>query len=231
MPLALSLVLLVLLAPFLYAFWTAFPAFFHAVFALERYQWAGVGLLVCFFVGLAARGAVIQFMEVAVHELIHAIVGLPFRGQPVAIAASSDSGGVTVWTSSAAAFIVRLAPYCFPLLTILVLPLRWFLAPRFSWGVTVFDILLGATLAFHYTALAMQLNPIQSDFVDVGFPAAVGIALTCQLAWLVIVMGVIVGDLLAVRDFFLNTIAAVPPNYAVAVDLGRPRLLCGRDQP
>jgi hypothetical protein len=213
-----SLVLFFLLFPLFVAIWEPFWPFLVSIFVPGVFQWFGFGFLCCFVLGLAARGAVIEFTEVAVHEMIHAVVGIPFRGQPILMEASSEVGGQVGWASSGGGCLVAMAPYCFPLLTVLVLPLQLLGRTGIPYASQIADLLLGGTLAFHYVALATQLNPLQteSDLRYTGFPTAVAVALTSQLIWLVIVLGTVAGNLKAITNYFTSAILGIPYYYTSA---------------
>jgi hypothetical protein len=217
----LSLVLLCLLGPLLWAFWPPFGPFLTAVFAPDKFQWVGAGFALCFVLGLAASGVITDFTGTVVHEMTHALFGIPLSGPPAKMEAFSPGDGKTAWDAPAMAagcLVVAMAPYCFPLLVALFLPLKIFSFARGTGTAQIIDILIGGALAFHYVALGSQLHPKQPDFRDVGYPSAVAIALTSQLACLVIVMGVVAGDSKAIASYFVSAIGAIPHNYAIALE-------------
>jgi hypothetical protein len=215
----LSLVLFFLLFPLFVAIWKPFFPFLGAVYAPEVFLSFSLGFMFCFVLGLAARGPLVEFMETVAHETIHALVALPFRGLPTAVEASSDKGGETEWQgakSANAGCLIAMAPYTFPLLTLLLLPLALLTLPGIPWAAQAVDMLIGGTLALHYIRLSVQMHPKQTDWRYTGFPSGVAIALTSQLVWLVLVLGIVAGNPEAIADYFTAALVGIPLYYGRA---------------
>jgi hypothetical protein len=213
----LSLVLFFLLFPLFVAIWKPFFPFLGAVYAPEVFLSFSLGFMLFFVLGLAARGPLVEFMETVAHEMTHALVGLPFNGLPDAMKASSDKGGETGWeNANGGGCLIAMAPYTFPLLTLLVLPLALLTLPGIPWAAQAVDMLIGGTLALHYIRLSVQMHPKQTDWRYTGFPSGAAIALTSQLVWLVLVLGIVAGNPEAIADYFTAALVGIPLYYGRA---------------
>ena len=98
------------------------------------------------------------------HELTHLVIGLLFLKKPRSFVVTRHEGG-SVTLTGGKNFVVTLAPYFFPTISYLLLPLA-FLAPR-DW-LPVFLGLLGASVAFHLASGWAELHWRQTDLHEAG---------------------------------------------------------------
>ncbi len=96
-------------------------------------------------------------------------------------------------------FLVTLAPYYFPVFTLPFLVARPWIASSSRW---IFDILIGLTLAFHYTSLFREFRLYQTDLTKVGFLFAIGVTIVLNLVILVAVVHIISDDYAGLLDYF-----------------------------
>lgn len=101
------------------------------------------------------------------HELTHALWALMMRGKVVRMKISKESGSVTLSKSN---FIITLAPYFFPLYTIIVIAGYYILSIFFE--VETYYLywlgLVGLTWSFHFTFTISTLLLRQNDIQEYG---------------------------------------------------------------
>lgn len=102
------------------------------------------------------------------HELTHALWAWIFGGRVTQFKASADGGHVVVSKSN---FFIVLAPYFFPLYSVLVVLVFALGHLVFGWTrhLVWFHLLLGAAYAFHVTLTVHVLKTRQSDLVSQGW--------------------------------------------------------------
>ncbi|MEI6075578.1 MAG: M50 family metallopeptidase [Verrucomicrobiota bacterium] len=102
------------------------------------------------------------------HELTHALWTWLFGGRVKKMKVSAKGGHVVVTKTN---FLISLAPYFFPLYTVLVI--AGFVLGNWLWDWhqerVWFHLLLGAAYAFHVTLTLHVLQTRQSDVTDQGY--------------------------------------------------------------
>ena len=102
------------------------------------------------------------------HELTHALWTWLFGGRVKTMKVTADGGHVV---TSKTNFLIVLAPYFFPLYTVLVIAV--FAISRLFWdwrsGLVWFHLLLGAAYAFHVTLTWHALKTRQTDITSQGY--------------------------------------------------------------
>lgn len=122
------------------------------------------GCLAYFTVHIMFRKPILTY--VIGHELTHALFALLFGGSVKAFHATERGGQVTVTKSNV---IITLAPYFFPLYTVLALLLHAAaLAGGFGRTAALFVFLAGAGFAFHLALTAIFLGTDQKDIREHG---------------------------------------------------------------
>ena len=102
------------------------------------------------------------------HELTHALWTWLFGGQVKKMKVTSKGGHVVISKSN---FLIALAPYFFPLYTVIVIGvfalgnLFWNWHGYLAW----FHLLLGAAYAFHITLTIQVLHTQQTDITSQGY--------------------------------------------------------------
>lgn len=156
------LIVLVLLAAV--EFWSAMTyAFGH----FSIYKWSVCGICAYVLVNwLPFYRKNVEFYQKTVHELIHMIVSMLFLQKLHSFHVDENGGYIhRSGRFNLPDIFIGLAPYCFPVLTYVFLFLRLFSASRMS---GVFDVLIGATLAFHISCFGTQTRLNQPDIQKQG---------------------------------------------------------------
>lgn len=155
----------ILLIPLLYALWYEVWVLLTSQADLRSLQWFIFGLLFYLVVYLAFYKHM-RFYEIFVHESTHMLVALLFLHQPKKFIVNVEEGGLAAW-SNGSNFIITLAPYYLPVLTIPLLIIKAF-APPVAYA--PLDFLIGFFYAFHVVSLAtFELRPSQPDIKKVGW--------------------------------------------------------------
>lgn len=159
---------------------------------LQWYLWVAVGAVAYLFIRKHFNKN-IKWMEVFSHELTHATFTLLSFNKVHSLSATDKMGGV-VYSSGHKTFsdlVMRLAPYCFPLFTYVLLLFRGLITYH---GRAIFDVLIGLTLCFHIITFKKQTKPHQPDLKH--YP----LALTC----LYILTAHVLNFCIIVKAFFAN---------------------------
>lgn len=196
------------LVPLLFSFWVEGLSFLSLVVTSPILTWFAAGLLTSAVMGAVLGGAVVDFLETAVHELTHAAVGFLFLGPVEYMEAKSKGGGLTRIGNAGGCnpflLFFFLAPYCLPLLTIPFLIAKPIVASMGNLVNNVVDYLIGLTLGFHYVIHIKQFSFTQDDLKQVGGLVSVGMTYTFMLVFLVIIVAVVLGEYNRILDFFTN---------------------------
>lgn len=127
---------------------------------LEIYKWVSVGV-VAYVVLRRLLKKNLTFLEVFSHEFTHTVVALLFNRKVHSFQAGEQSGVICTSGKRQYALIpVSLAPYCFPILTYILLSIRWMLDFH---GVWIYDVLIGITMGFYFYCFKTQMNRQQPD--------------------------------------------------------------------
>lgn len=129
----------------------------------RQYAWFGVGMLVCFLLGLLLRKNRLMLQTLA-HEGAHMIVGLMFMKKINKIQVNASGNGFVEHHGGHNIFIT-LAPYCFTYLTYLLLLVRTLIMAKYLY---IIDILVGFTFLFHLSCFISQTRNHQPDIQSFG---------------------------------------------------------------
>lgn len=138
----------------------------ESLFALPVSAWALVlGLAVWFFVYFALPRPVRTY--VLAHELTHALWAALMGAEVRRITLAKQGGSVVVSKSNA---LITLAPYFFPLYTVIVIVVYGLLSlfidnSKYEW---VWLFMVGLTWAFHLTFTVSALLEQQTDIAEYG---------------------------------------------------------------
>lgn len=97
------------------------------------------------------------------HELTHLLFGLLFFKRPRSFVVTRHDGGYV--EMSGGNFVITLAPYFFPTISYLLLPLAFFVSPEFK---SIFVGAVGGSVAFHLISTWGELHWRQTDLHDAG---------------------------------------------------------------
>jgi len=92
------------------------------------------------------------------HEIIHALFALVFFKKVHSLTAKRDVGGKV--ELSGGNFVISLAPYFFPLFTVIIIVIKPVIISAYQW---IFNGLIGFTLMFHLNHLFREFHPSQPD--------------------------------------------------------------------
>lgn len=107
----------------------------------------------------------LSFFEIFTHELIHSIVAIVFLRRIRKFVVGENEGVVYHSGKNSNNVFIALAPYCFPLYSIVLLIIKIAIVGKFIW---MFDILIGFTVGFHGSAFWKEISPHQSDITRSG---------------------------------------------------------------
>lgn len=110
----------VLLAPLFFAFSYEGALFLVSVFTFDSTKWFFLGAALALPVALLSLSYNIAFIEHLLHELEHAVVDFFFTFRLPRRLEVDPEQGSKVYVSTRGGCIVSLAPYYFPILTVLV---------------------------------------------------------------------------------------------------------------
>jgi hypothetical protein len=105
-----------------------------------------------------------SFWSVVEHELTHAVFALMFFKKVRALNADRRRGGLV--KVEGGNFVIALAPYFFPLLSVFLILVKPLVLTNYQW---ILNGLLGFTLMFHLLYLFGEFHPSQPDLQETGF--------------------------------------------------------------
>lgn len=126
---------------------------------LALYKWFGIGFIGFLVLRIFVRKNM-EWFETFSHELTHTIVGLMFFQRIYSFNAGEGEGYIERSGNGLGHVFISLAPYCLPIYTYLFLLIRFFIVPEYIW---IFDLLIGATFAFHCFCFKTQIGNYQTD--------------------------------------------------------------------
>ena len=221
-----KIVLAFVLAPLVVAF--CLQAFFSLTgnVAWQDLTWMLVGLVGYFIVYIVINSNNLRFLETLEHEFIHAVTVIFSLSTLVRLRVypeKNESGegfssteynnfeGMVNWSPSGC-FLIFLAPYFLPILTIPLLLIH----PFVPLSLTPFiDVLIGVTMGFHYAALAKEFHLEQTDIQKQTLPFSVVITLLFNTIILVLVISVVADDLRLTLDYLREAFARSYGYYSV----------------
>lgn len=117
--------------------------------------------LLIWFIFLSRRES---FWGLVEHELTHAFFALLFFKKVRTINADRRRGGLV--KVEGGNFVIALAPYFFPLLSVFIVIIKPLVFANHQWFL---NALLGFTLMFHLMSLSNEFHPSQPDLKETGF--------------------------------------------------------------
>lgn len=226
--------LVVLLAPFFFAFAYEGAKYVASVFTLEATKWFLLGAALALPLSILILNNNIVFIEHLVHELEHAVMAFIFSGRlPTKMEIDPEGGVSKVYVSSRGGCIVTLAPYFFAMFTIPFLVLKAlvdlafavFQIPVPTFLDLVFDLLIGATLMFHYVSTLKEFRFSQPDIKKTGWVASVVSVLFLNFMFLVVSIAVVTGTYAQFWEYLKSAAATTVDAYKAAWDFLVTRIL------
>ena len=97
------------------------------------------------------------------HEITHVLFGLMFLKVPRSFVVTRHEGGHVTMTGGN--FLITLAPYFFPTVSYVLLPLSFLFTPKY---LPLFFGVLGASVAFHIASTWAEIHWQQTDLHEAG---------------------------------------------------------------
>lgn len=144
-----------------------FPVVAESFKNILSYQWLLYGMAAYFIIRrfkFFARNE--MWLQTTSHETTHALVGMMFFHKIHSLQANEDNGVVYHSGQKFGDLFISLSPYCFPVLTYVLLFMRIMCANKMLY---VFDILIGFTLAFYIVCFCKQTGLYQTDIQKQGY--------------------------------------------------------------
>ncbi len=114
---------------------------------------------------LILRKIPLSFLSTLEHELTHGLFALLTFNRITKIRATLNRGGAISYKGTAN-WLILLAPYFCPTVSIVVLLFGLIVNPSWHW---LMDSLLGVSVAYHLTTTWCQTHSRQTDFRDAGY--------------------------------------------------------------
>lgn len=223
----LNLALIVLLGPLLISFAYRGALFLLDVFILEATQWFLIGAAVSLLGYVLLLNNKITFIEILLHELEHAALAFLFSFQLPSKMEIDPNGTSRVVVPARGGCLTTLAPYYFPLLTLPLLIIKALAVLIFSWLdasfptflALVLDLLIGATLMFHYVCSIKEFGEFQDDVKQVGWIPSFGAILFLNLMFLILSITVIIGAYAELWSYLKAAAVASWDSYQAAYEV------------
>lgn len=139
------------------------------------------------------------------HEVTHALAGWIFGGKLKSLHVSEKGGSVTIDKSN---FIVTLAPYFFPIYTLLLVIIYFIVDVKWT-AYVIF--LIGFTLSFHLALTFHSMKEKQSDFKEYGVIFSLSFILFMNLTIISILISIITST--STASTFLKIWSEIPKLY------------------
>lgn len=137
-----------------------------------------------------------SFWSVVEHELTHAVFALMFFKKVRTINADRRKGGLV--KVEGGNFIIALAPYFFPLLSVIIIVVKPLMFSTYQW---LLNGLLGFTLMFHLLYLLNEFHPSQPDLQQTGFLFSTVVVLFLNLFFIGLSLASLQGTWSNMEDF------------------------------
>jgi hypothetical protein len=226
MPKKLRYIVLILLAPLVYALAREAVAFVTSNVTWQAINWFLIGLgagAAAYILAEALHSKSVRFIEVFRHELAHFVVSILLGKMPESIFVSNKEAGtlgevkdVRPW------FWVGLAPYYFPVFTIPLLLIKPVVP-----GVVkdIADLAIGVTLVFQYGAIFRGKFFRQPDVKKTGRMFSFIVTLVLNIVWLVIILCVVTENYAGIITYFKGTVGRTVALYKAIFLFSREEVL------
>ena len=227
------LVLVILLAPALFALVYKGALFLASVFTLETTKWFLLGLVLSLFAYVVFLHGNIGFIEHLLHELEHAALAFLFTFKLPTKMEIEPGKESKVEGPKGGGCLRMLAPYYLPLLTVPFLLLKALASLAFSLLKVPFptflagalDLLIGATFLFHSVCTLREFRPSQPDIKKTGLIASFVAVLFLNFMFVVLSVAVVTGSYAELVDYAKAAGVAALDAYRAALDLLKNQVL------
>jgi len=210
------LLILIVLAPFLYAL--AYEAYLFLVSNVRDYLVTGftAGFAAYLLLYVPVFSHMVLFIEHLEHELAHAIVAFvslsTVRRLIVNPTPEPNEEGSLVSTASGNC-LTSLAPYYLPVFVLPLLIVKLLVVPRFH---GVMNVLIGVATGFHYARLLREFRWRQTDIQKAGLIASLCLTAVLNAVFLVIILCAVLDRYSSILDYFENSFVRTPKFYVEA---------------
>lgn len=185
----------------------------NAEFYLRNWvTWGFLCYFLVFVVFVIFSQRKISFIEVLEHEVIHATVAMLLFWKDIQELRATPEGGTTAYYESSNA-IIRVAPYCIPLITVPLVAIKFFVSSSVQGA--IIDFLIGFTLAFHLFALRKEFRLDQPDIQKAGHLFSLSVVCLMNSILVVIVICMVSGHYSNIPDYFADSLARAQEFYGV----------------
>ena len=191
-----------LLLPFTLATYYHLPSFLFSVQSeVKTFLPLAVGGILYIFIELIFSRPMRTY--VFGHELTHALASILMGGKVHSFNVSKEGGSVSLSKSN---FFIALAPYCFPIYTLLIIFLYFIL--KFWISLQLYQIyflgMIGYSLMFHISLTLHAIQQGQPDIRKTGYVFSL-IFIGLINAWMVVFLyKFLFKDLVSMRIFFMD---------------------------
>ena len=213
----LRLLILIVLAPFLYAL--AYEAYLFLVSNVRDYLVTGftAGFAAYLLLYVPVFGHMVLFIEHFAHEMAHAIVAFvslsTVRRLIVNPIPGPNEEGSSVTTTSGSNCLTSLAPYYLPVFVLPLLIVKLVVVPRFH---GVMNVLIGVATGFYYARLLREFRLSQTDIQKAGLIASLCLTAVLNAVFLVIILCAVLDRYSSILDYFQNSFVRTPKFYVEA---------------
>jgi hypothetical protein len=231
----LNLTLIILLSPLLIVFIREGAVFLASVFTIDSSMWFLLGAALSLLGYILLLNNHIDFIEHLLHEMEHAALSFLFSGKLPRRMEIDPEQGSKVFIADRGGCLTALAPYYLPLLMVPFLILKALAALALSLLnvslptvlAAALDLLIGATLMFHYVCTLKEFSSFQSDIKQTGVIASLVGVFFLNFVFLVLAMTVVTGSYAQLLDDAKTALAAAVDTYRAALEFLMIRLLPG----
>jgi hypothetical protein len=228
-----NLVLIILLAPALYAFAYQGALFVVAVSTWDAFLWFLGGIVLSLFVYVPFLSGKIGFIEHLLHEFEHAALAFLVTFKLPTKMEIDPQEGSEVVAPKGGGCVRALAPYYLPLLTLpfllgkalISLALSWLQLPFPPSLAGVLDGLIGATWIFHSVCTLKEFHLKQTDITKTGVIASFIAVLFMNFMFVVLIVAVVTGAYAEFWDYLKASLPAAVDAYQAVLDFAQTRVL------
>lgn len=182
---------------------------------LDQVKWILAGLAGFLLLIPALLSQNLNFLRVFEHESGHMLTNLMFFQTIVEFRASGTDGGVVKSRGTPLlAWIITLAPYYLPVLTLPLLMMRPFVT--FS-VLSVVDVLIGISLGFHYYGLLEEFEARQPDIQENTLPFSFLVVFLFNVWVLILVSAVVLEDFTFLMTYVQRSFDASVEAYRIVI--------------
>jgi hypothetical protein len=229
----LNLAGVIVLAPLIYAFTYEGIVFLASVFTFDATKWFLLGAALSLLGYVLLLNNHINFVEHLLHEMEHAALSFVFTFQFPRRMEIDPGEGSKTYVRDSGGCIMILAPYYFPLLTIPFLVLKALAALAFSLLkvpfpsllAAILNLLIGATLMFHYVCTLKEFGLFQTDIRGSGLIPSLVAVFFLNFVFLILSVTVVTDGYTQFLDYAKIALAATADAYSVALTFLTTRLV------